>query len=136
MISKLLGLYRRKRAPAAAGAEPVVQQRTLPLDVSDDDFAEIVLASERLVLVDFWAEWCEPCRIMSAYVGFLAQDYADKLLVAALDVDENPLTSEQFNVMGLPTLILLRAGRELDRVVGVTSYEELRQRVQDLLTEA
>jgi thioredoxin 1 len=70
---------------------------------------------------------------MSAYVGFLARDYADRMLVAALDVDENPEIVGKYDVMGLPTLLFFRAGVEVDRQVGVLSYPELRQRVDLLL---
>ncbi len=84
-------------------------------------------------VVDFWAEWCQPCQVMSAYVSFLAKDYEGRLLVAALDTDENPATPQRYNVMGLPTLLLLRDGEEVDRIVGVVGYEEIKARVERLL---
>ena len=103
------------------------------IDVTDADFATVVLASEKVAVVDFWAEWCEPCQIMSAYVGFLAQDLGDRLLLAALDVDENPATPAQYNVMGLPTLLVLKDGQEVDRIVGVGDYEQIKQRIMSLV---
>lgn len=72
---------------------------------------------------------------MSAYIGFLAKEYAGRLLVAALDTDENPETPQRYNVMGLPTLLLLRNGEEVDRIVGVVSYEEIKARVNRLLED-
>jgi thioredoxin 1 len=81
------------------------------IDVTDADFAAVVGASALPAIVDCWAEWCEPCKVMSAYVEFLATDFAGQALVAALDVDENPATSERFGVMGLPTLLVLQQGR-------------------------
>ncbi len=105
------------------------------IDVTDGDFAAVVEASDRLAVVDFWADWCEPCETMSADVEFLSIDFADELLVAALDVDENPDTPSRFTVMGLPTLLFLRNGVEIDRQVGIVPYETLQAKVERLLHE-
>ena len=105
------------------------------IDVTDADFAATVEASDRLAVVDFWADWCEPCETMSAHVEFLSIDFADELLVAALDVDENPDTPSRFTVMGLPTLLFLRNGVEIDRQVGIIPYETLQAKVERLLHE-
>ena len=102
------------------------------LDVTDASFAATV-QTPRLVVVDFWAEWCQPCQVMSAYIGFLAKDYAEHVLVAALDVDENPETPQHFQVLGLPTLLFLHNGQEVDRIIGVVPYEEIKARVDHLL---
>jgi thioredoxin 1 len=107
--------------------------RPAPIDVTDADFAELILASDKLAVVDFWAEWCEPCHIMSAYVGFLAAEYAGRVLVAALDVDENPETPSQYTIMGLPTTIFFRNGLEMERIVGVANYAEFKQKVEQWL---
>ncbi len=115
--------------------QPQPVTRPAPVDVTDADFFTVVQSSDKLAVVDFWAEWCQPCTVISAYTGFLAQEYGDRILVAALDVDENPLTPAQYAVMGLPTLIFLRAGVEVDRQVGLLDYAELRRKVDHCLEE-
>jgi thioredoxin 1 len=120
--------------PPRADAPPAVPAPGAPVDVTDATFADLLNTQEdRLLVVDFWAEWCQPCTIMAAYVEFLTRDFPDQLRVAALDVDENPATAERYVVMGLPTLIFFRHGAEVGRVVGVDTYEELRSQVAALL---
>ena len=105
-------------------------------DVTDLDFDEVALQHDQLTVVDFWAEWCQPCTIISAYTGWLVRDYGTQLLVAALDVDENPVIPERYSIMGLPTLLFFRNGVEVERQVGLLSYEELRAKVDALLAQS
>ncbi len=116
--------------------EPVPSAHPAPIDLTDATFAQVVLASDTLAVVDFWADWCQPCQVISAYVEMLARDYAGRLLVTALDTDENPATPAQYNVMGLPTLLFLRNGQEVDRILGVVGYPEIKKRVENLLASA
>jgi thioredoxin 1 len=102
-------------------------------DVMDGDFDEIVLQSGQLAVVDFWAEWCQPCTIIAAYTEWLVRDYGAQLLVAAMDVDENPEIPERYAIMGLPTLLFFRGGVEVERQVGLLSYDELQAKVEALL---
>ncbi|MBW7881839.1 MAG: thioredoxin [Caldilineaceae bacterium] len=134
MFKKLFQALRSDSVRPAPAEDPPAKAATAVLDVSDSNFDEQVLAAGQLVVVDFWADWCAPCQIISAYVEFLANEYADRLRIAALDVDENPETASRYNVMGLPTLLLFRAGREVDRIVGVESYAAIKARVERQLS--
>lgn len=129
----LRNLFGRGRQPAAQSPASPASPRPLPVDVTDADFAQVVAGSDKLAVVDFWADWCEPCRPMSAYVGFLAADYEGRLLVAALDVDENPAVAEQYQILGLPTLLFLRQGVEVGRIAGLVPYDEIKRHVDGLL---
>lgn len=90
-----------------------------PLHVTDADFDQTVLRSDKPAVVDFWAAWCGPCRMIAPHVEDLAQEYSDKALVAKMDTDANPMTPTKYGIMGIPTLIFFRDGREVDRLVGV-----------------
>jgi thioredoxin 1 len=93
--------------------------------VSDDDFVQKVLASDRPVLVDFWADWCGPCHVVAPVVQEIADERPDTLRVAKLNVDDNPYTAQQHGVLSIPTLILFRGGKEHSRVVGARSKESI-----------
>ena len=90
-----------------------------PIAVTDGDFDKVVLKSTVPVLVDFWAVWCGPCRMIAPFVDELAKEYGDSILVAKLDTDANPHTAIKLGVMGIPTVIVFKDGKEIDRQVGV-----------------
>jgi thioredoxin 1 len=129
--------YRTQAAiPADTASTSSIASPLSVRDVVDADFDEVVLQSRQLAVVDFWAEWCQPCTIISAYVEWLVRDYGAKLLVVALDTDENPEVPQRYNIMGLPTLLFLRDGIEIERQIGLLSYEELRAKVDALLAQS
>ena len=94
-------------------------------EVSDQNFEQDVLQSQRPVLVDFWAAWCAPCRMLAPTVEAVAEKYEGAAEVVKLNVDENPAVSQRYGIKGIPTLILFRGGREEERVVGATSKEAI-----------
>lgn len=87
-------------------------------DVSDQDFQKQVLDSERPVLVEFWADWCVPCHMVSPVVEEIAREYADRMKAVKLNVDDNPRASAQFGIRSIPTMILFKDGHEKARVIG------------------
>ncbi|GAB4309003.1 MAG: thioredoxin TrxA [Myxococcota bacterium] len=86
--------------------------------VSDDTFEKDVLKSDKLVLLDLWAEWCGPCRAIGPLMEELAKEYEGRVTIAKLNVDENPVTPGNYGVRGIPTLIVFKDGAEVDRIVG------------------
>jgi thioredoxin len=90
-------------------------------EVSDASFEKDVLNSDRPVLVDFWAAWCAPCRMLAPTVEAVADKYAATVRVVKLNVDDNPSVSQRYGIKGIPTLILFKNGHEEERVVGATS---------------
>src|SRR2546421_3221059 len=94
-------------------------------DVSDSSFEQDVLKSEQPVLVDFWAAWCAPCRMLAPTVDAVAEKYADTARVVKLNVDDNPTVSQKYGIKGIPTLILFKGGKEEERIVGATSKEAI-----------
>ena len=99
-------------------------------EVSDGSFEQDVLQSDQPVLVDFWAAWCAPCRMLAPTVDAVAEKYAGSARVVKLDVDANPSTSQRYGIKGIPTLILFKDGKEEERVVGATSREAISRMIE------
>ena len=98
--------------------------------VSDQDFDTQVLQSNQPVLVDFWAEWCVPCHMVSPVVEEIARDHADSMKAVKLNVDDNPETARKYAVMSIPTLIVFRDGREMARVIGARGKDAILREIQ------
>jgi thioredoxin len=103
---------------------------THPVAISDTSFQAEVVDSSMPVLVDFWAEWCGPCKMIAPVLEGLAEEYADSLKITKLDVDQNQRTMTQFGVQSIPTLILFKNGEPVERIVGYMPKERLLSRIK------
>jgi thioredoxin 1 len=103
-------------------------------EVTDQNFEQEVLKSDQPVLVDFWAEWCQPCRVLAPTVEAVAQKYAGKAKVVKLNVDHNNQVAQRYGIKGIPTLILFKNGSEVERVVGTTSKENISRLIDRALS--
>ncbi len=90
----------------------------MTIEVSDSNFNELVINADKPVLVDFWAEWCGPCRMVTPIVAELAEEYKDRAVVAKMDVDSNPETSMKFGIRNIPTILFFKNGEIVDKQVG------------------
>jgi thioredoxin len=107
-----------------------------PLVVTDATFAAEVERAQLPVLVDAWAAWCGPCRMLAPVVDELAAELAGRVLVAKLDVDANPATASRFDIRSIPTLLVIAGGREVDRIVGVQAKQAIRARLERVIAAA
>jgi thioredoxin 1 len=103
--------------------------------VTDESFRQDVLEASGPVLVDFWAEWCGPCKTVGPILDELARDYAGKLTIAKVDIDENPVTPNEYAVRGIPTMLLFRDGKLLDQKVGAMPKSALKDWIASQLEE-
>jgi len=99
------------------------------LTASDATFESEVLKSDTLALVDFWAEWCGPCKMLGPTIDAVAEDYAGRVKVFKLNVDENPNTPPQFSIRGIPTVILFKDGKPVEQLVGVQTKDAFSQAI-------
>jgi thioredoxin 1 len=117
--------------PAEPRREPAAAPRAdgQPLTLTDATFDATLRGTSLPVLVDFWAEWCGPCKMIAPTVSQLAAEFAGRAVVAKLNVDENPRTPSRFGIQGIPTLLIFKDGQVVDQIVGAQSPQELRQRL-------
>lgn len=106
---------------------------TKPATVTDANFAEEVERSPVPVLLDLWAPWCGPCRLISPVIDQLASELAGRVRVAKLNIDDNPMTAQRYNVRSIPALLVLKNGREVDRIVGAQPKSEITRRLESAL---
>lgn len=120
-------------APVCGRCKTILTDKVHPVIVTDRNFAEEIENSTLPVLLDFWAAWCGPCRMIAPVVDQIAKDLSGKIRVGKLNVDENQLTAARFRVQSIPTLLILKNGQEVDRLIGLQSKEALIKRLQAYL---
>ncbi|MCX6582663.1 MAG: thioredoxin [Candidatus Aminicenantes bacterium] len=111
----------------------IIQQNVSPIHLSDADFDNFIRNSHKPVLVDFWAQWCAPCRLMSPVLDSFAKSQGS-IVVAKLDTDHNPLTSSRFQIFSIPTLILFDEGKEAKRMSGAMNLQQLESLLKPWIT--
>jgi len=102
-------------------------------NITDDNFSSEVLSSDKVTLVDFWAEWCQPCKIVGPIVEEFGEEYKGKVKVVKMDVDANPETPGQYNILSIPTLIFFKNGQPEKTMIGVQSKEQLKKAADELV---
>lgn len=116
-------------AQARRATPPAEGNAGQPITITDATFDELLRRSQLPVLVDFWAAWCGPCKMIAPAVADLAREFAGRAIVGKLNVDENPRTAGRFGVMSIPTLLIFRDGKVVDQIVGAQPAQVLRQRL-------
>ena len=108
-------------------------RKTMAIVLTDSNFEELVLHSDKPVLVDFWAEWCGPCRIIGPIVNEIGEDFKDQVVVGKLDVDNNPAVSSKYGIRNIPTILFFKNGQVADKQVGAVPKSNLVHKVEALL---
>ena len=103
------------------------------LEITKTNFEKEVLKSEKLVVVDFWASWCVPCRIIAPIVEEIAQGLKDKVKVAKSNVDDSPELATELSVLNIPTLVMFKGGKEAGRMIGINSKEAILGKINNLI---
>jgi thioredoxin 1 len=103
------------------------------LEVTDGNFHDVIMNADVPALVDFWAVWCGPCRVVAPIVEELAEEYAGRAVIGKMDVDQNKQVATQLGIQAIPTLLLVKGGQIADRIVGVVDKNSIRARLDALL---
>lgn len=104
----------------------------MALEITDANFEELVLKSDKPVVVDFWAEWCGPCRMVGPVINEMSEEYAGRAVIGKVDVDNNPAVSNQFRVRNIPTILFIKNGEVVDKQVGAVPKAVLVQKLEKL----
>lgn len=105
----------------------------MAIELTDGTFDALVLKSEKPVLVDFWAVWCGPCRMVGPIVQEISEEYGDKAVIGKLDVDHNPETARNFGIRNIPTILFFKNGEVVDKQVGAVPKQKLDEKLDALL---
>ena len=105
----------------------------MALELNDNNFQTEVLQSDKPALVDFWAAWCGPCRMIAPSIEELAREYKDKAVIGKVDVDVNMQVSADFGIRNIPTLLFFKGGEVVDKIVGVVAKDEIENKLKALL---
>ena len=127
LLKNLFGGQPSSPSTQAVADDP---NRPQPIHVTDADFADVIMHSDKLAIVDLWAEWCGPCHMLAPTIEDLAAEYDGRVVVAKLDVDNNPTTPGRFGIMGIPTVLFIKDGKEVDRIVGVQGSAAFANRIE------
>ena len=101
--------------------------------VDESNFEQVVLKSEKPVLVDFWADWCRPCKMIAPILDELSEEYSDKISFVKLDVDQNPRTAAKYRIMSIPTLLIFKNGEPVSNIVGLRPKGDLKKSLESSL---
>jgi len=126
---RLINKKRMKKLQQLINEKELLKNIKEPLNLGDNTFFETINKFP-LMLVDFWAPWCGPCRMMSPIIDQIGKDYLGKLVVGKMNVDENPLIGRQFSISSIPTLILFKRGKEVNKVIGSVSKNKIDEMVK------
>ena len=102
------------------------------IDINDKNFGDMIKSTDKMVLVDFWAEWCGPCRQLAPALEDASNDLQDKIEVFKINIDENPETPSRFSVRGVPTILFFKNGELVNRQVGVLPKSKLYEKIEDV----
>jgi len=110
-----------------------MERRAMMTELSQGNFEKEILKSDKLVMVDFWAPWCMPCKLIAPTVEKLAEEMKGRVSVLKSNVDENPDIATELSIMNIPTLVLFKDGKEVSRIVGVSSKEAIEAKINSVL---
>jgi thioredoxin 1 len=105
----------------------------MALEITEANFNELVMNSDKPVVLDLWAEWCGPCRMIAPYIEEMATEFAGQAVIGKVDVDSNPSITQQFSVMNIPTVLFLKNGKVVEKVVGAVPKKKLVETLQKVI---